>query len=150
MNIVNHEGFIEWTRGLLPNFVVPHRTTIKQTILGMCLVLVRQMRKVMNKVMYLCITDDGWTSRANDSFLVVTGHWLTEDFEPRSCTLSLRHIAEAHTADAIAGAVQERKKREKKEKYTLCCRSKIYYLDCVSGEFLFPRHTTTPEIWLRQ
>jgi hypothetical protein len=59
MNIVSHAGFQEWTHELKPTYRVPHRTTVRARIDGICNVLKEELRNLFKNVKFLSITDDG-------------------------------------------------------------------------------------------
>jgi hypothetical protein len=61
----------------------------------------------MSSVKYLSITDDGWTSKANDSYMITTAHWVSDDFESHFCVLSVRPMQQAHTAAEITRVVRD-------------------------------------------
>ena len=105
MNMVSHAGFQAWTHELEPGYHVPHRTTVRARIEGICNTLKIELRKILKKVKFLSITDDGWTSRANDSYMIVTAHWLDENFRVYSCVLSVKEMTNSHTGDELVTVV---------------------------------------------
>lgn len=107
MSFVQNAGFREWMKKASPHFQVPHRTVIRQLVGGMCLVLKAELRRVMSTVKYLCITNDSWTSRAACSHLIVTGHWVNDNFIYNSCTLAIRPMYEKHTGQKICKTLKK-------------------------------------------
>lgn len=117
LSCVSH-GLPDFLGEVVPEFKVPNRATIKRMVMGMTTSLRADLANVISKVKFLSITVDTWTSRANDSYLVVTGdapqshkcqslvgHWLTELFEKRNCTLGVKHLTESHTGDYLSAMV---------------------------------------------
>lgn len=104
LSCVSH-GLPDFLGEVVPEFKVPNRATIKRMVMGMTTSLRADLANVISKVKFLSITVDTWTSRANDSYLIVTGHWLTELFEKRNCTLGVKHLTESHTGDYLSAMV---------------------------------------------
>ncbi|KAH9364556.1 hypothetical protein HPB48_017719 [Haemaphysalis longicornis] len=55
----------------------------------------------------LAFTSDIWTSRANESFISLTCHFLTVRYEMKRFTLNTRHMPESHTALNIAASLEQ-------------------------------------------
>lgn len=49
----------------------------------------------------ISLTADLWTSRANESYLVVTGYFITEDFQLKSILLNCSHFEDSHSSENI-------------------------------------------------
>ena len=84
---------------------MPHRTTVKARLVGLCNTLKAEVQAIMPTVKFMSITDDGWTSRGKDSYLIITGHWLSDDFKPYNCVLAVKPKTESHTAEALVKVV---------------------------------------------
>lgn len=56
----------------------------------------------MSDTAHVALTTDGWTSRATESFLTVTAHYITSEWEMRSCVLQTRPIYESHTSEHLS------------------------------------------------
>lgn len=56
----------------------------------------------------LSLTSDIWTcSHNNESFIIFTSHWISEDFKQQHCTLNVRHFPGRHTGFAIKNTLEE-------------------------------------------
>jgi hypothetical protein len=55
----------------------------------------------------IAFTTDAWTSRANQSYLSYTAHFLTPEFVPRNYCLAVENCDESHTADNLAKSLAE-------------------------------------------
>ena len=65
------------------------------------------MKKELSAVDYNGFTADFWTSAANESYLGVTCHFITNTWELKSYVLQTRSVPECHTAVNIASRLQE-------------------------------------------
>ncbi|KAM3874432.1 E3 SUMO-protein ligase ZBED1-like [Diretmus argenteus] len=65
----------------------------------------------LSKAPFVALTTDGWTSRAAESYVTVTAHYITAEWEMRSPVLQTRPLYESHTgtnlAQVLTGAVAE-------------------------------------------
>ena len=69
--------------------------------------LAASMKKELSAVDYNGFTADFWTSAANESYLGVTCHFITNTWELKSYVLQTRSVPECHTAVNIASRLQE-------------------------------------------
>uniref|UniRef100_A0A3P8P8X8 BED-type domain-containing protein n=1 Tax=Astatotilapia calliptera TaxID=8154 RepID=A0A3P8P8X8_ASTCA len=81
-NIVENEGFSYMIKTLEPRYVIP-----------------LQPERV-------ALTCDAWTSRAVDSYVTITAHYLTADWQLLSYVLQTRTLHESHTGANIANLLQ--------------------------------------------
>jgi len=56
---------------------------------------------------YYCITTDMWSSRAKQSYIAVTIHYLTDSVDIRSHLPKTKEFPEAHISDMIAESLQQ-------------------------------------------
>lgn len=54
----------------------------------------------------VCLTADLWTSRANESYLAVTGHYNKEDYL-KSIVLDCSNFEDSHTSENIQTMLNE-------------------------------------------
>jgi hypothetical protein len=91
---VEHEGFRYFVRKLAPSAHFPLRQTItragervfKETIRP---AVTAYLKSAPTKI---SITTDGWTSRAEDSYIGITAHWITPQWQMASVSLAVREI----------------------------------------------------------
>jgi hypothetical protein len=50
---------------------------------------------------YFSLTTDIWSSRVMQSYLALTLHYLTDDFEMKTCVLEVKPLIGSHTAESI-------------------------------------------------
>ena len=59
------------------------------------------------KIDHVALTSDIWTSRAVQSFQTITCHYITPSWEMKSVVLEIVEMAESHTAEKIASALEK-------------------------------------------
>ena len=59
----------------------------------------------INKSKFFAITTDCWTSRANEAYMGVTFHTISEDWELLHSTLQNKALPDQHTAENSAEAL---------------------------------------------
>jgi len=69
--------------------------------------LKQDVTKQLKDADYYCITTDMWSSRAKQSYIAVTIHYLTGSFDMRSHLLETKEFPEAHTGDMIAESLEQ-------------------------------------------
>ena len=69
--------------------------------------LKENVSKQLKDADYYCITTDMWSSRAKQSYIAVTIHYLTDSFDMRSYLLETKEFPEVHTGDMIAESLQQ-------------------------------------------
>jgi hypothetical protein len=62
----------------------------------------------LKKIETIAITMDFWSDRTNRSFLVITGHYYTNDHQQKSKILTFCSFDQRHTADQIAKIVKKK------------------------------------------
>ncbi|CAK1598551.1 unnamed protein product [Parnassius mnemosyne] len=50
---------------------------------------------------HVCLTSDLWTSRANESYMAVIGHFITDEFQLKAILSDCAHFEDAHTNENI-------------------------------------------------
>ena len=101
-SVVEGSGFCDFAHEMDPRFRIPSADTITRKMMAVCEMAEEAVVKLLAPVEYLCLTGDGWTSKANDSYFVTTGHWIPDDFsEVKSLVLGLAHLPESHTIENI-------------------------------------------------
>lgn len=102
------EGFknlMKW----IPGYELPSRKTISSVMVPALFhkqsALVKE--KVNHEVSSVCITTDVWTSRNVQSFMAVTAHYITEQFEFKSVLLQCSNLPGSHTAAVLASELKD-------------------------------------------
>ncbi|XP_046685571.1 zinc finger BED domain-containing protein 4-like [Homalodisca vitripennis] len=102
-SVVEDEGFKKFVNGLNPNYVLPNRKTISSSMIPaeyeMCLNAVRQEMLTVSNV---TLTTDTWTSSNTESYMALTSHHISNDFELKSILLECSVIRSSHTSVNLA------------------------------------------------
>ncbi len=110
-SVVDNVGFRELVRVLEPRYHMPSRPHFSQEVVPT--LYCEAKTKVLDglkKVENVAITD-GWTSRTCQSYITVTAHVITTEWEMKSFMLQTRPLFESHTgtniAEVLKAAIQE-------------------------------------------
>ena len=103
------ENLKRFMNKIVPNAIIKHSTTFSKNKLPQ---LYHTLKVVMHEVMeeelidlnQVAITTDHWTSRANDSYMSVTLHYISPDFALKKFTLEVCLFKERHTCINISKA----------------------------------------------
>ncbi|XP_030760921.1 zinc finger BED domain-containing protein 1-like [Sitophilus oryzae] len=109
-NIVNDTGFRIFVNLMDPRDVLPSKFTIREKIMKQIYDDSHQMLKdILKNVKYVAITSDSWSSRATESYLTVTCHFVSSNFELKSAVLSTKPLENGvnHTAENISCALKD-------------------------------------------
>ena len=55
----------------------------------------------------MALTTDGWTSRATESYITITAHFINDNWEMKNYVLQTRPMHESHTGANIAEVIKE-------------------------------------------
>ncbi|CAK1600532.1 unnamed protein product [Parnassius mnemosyne] len=64
-------------------------------------------RSLADEVTQICITTDMWTSRANECYMAITGHYLTCDFRMKTVLISCDYFSDRHTSENLQNFLKE-------------------------------------------
>jgi hypothetical protein len=107
VSIVQGAGFKHMVQHLEPRYQVPHRKTFADRVLPNLYMKVKDsMSSVITTADYYALTTDCWTSRANEAYIGVTFHTITNEWELQHFTLQNKELPDQHTADNLAKALQ--------------------------------------------
>lgn len=82
---------------------LPSRVLLRAMIVEVADQLRATLKMIIGReCIYYCITTDIWTSRNTDSYMALTLHYVSEDFQFRSWTLEVEAFPGRHTGEAIA------------------------------------------------
>lgn len=101
-SIVEDTGFRRFTKELNPNYVLPSRKTLSNTIIpDMYRKTHKKIKERVDRAEAVCLTTDCWTSRTTTAFMSVTCHFI-DDFKMVSVLLECFEMGERHTAVNLA------------------------------------------------
>lgn len=89
------------------SYVFPSRRTFSQSFLPAKYESVKEsLLKVLEAAEYLTLTTDGWTSVANESYISVTAHFITNKWTSVTCLLECVAFEQRHTSQNLCEELQ--------------------------------------------
>ncbi|CAI6376400.1 unnamed protein product [Macrosiphum euphorbiae] len=102
-SLVEQVEFRKLIKMLVPNYTVPTRKTVANSLLMQLYESVYQKVKLdVQNVSAVSITTDAWTSTNNQSFMSVTVHFINSDTQLCSRLLGCFSFTERHTSDELS------------------------------------------------
>ncbi|XP_036344463.1 zinc finger BED domain-containing protein 1-like, partial [Rhagoletis pomonella] len=108
-SIVNDTGFRALMHKMDPRYKLPSKTYLRDVSLPKVYESLKgQLQSALECVEYVAITTDGWTSKANESYLTITCHFINTGFQLNSAVLSTSTLSTStnHTAANIADSIR--------------------------------------------
>ncbi|CAJ1068387.1 zinc finger BED domain-containing protein 1-like isoform X2 [Xyrichtys novacula] len=102
LSMVEDEGFQKMISTFNPKYTLPSRTYFTKLMEKKYEEIKAKLTNILKKCDSIALTADIWTSVATEAYLGVTGHFLGEDWEVKSHSLTTMHLEERHTAANIA------------------------------------------------
>ncbi|XP_025829087.1 LOW QUALITY PROTEIN: uncharacterized protein LOC112904078 [Agrilus planipennis] len=92
--------FAKW----IPGYKLPTRKTLSNSLLQEVYTKCEDDVSVQlaEEVTTMCITTDLWTSRVTESYIAITGHYITKNFQFKTTLLGCCHFSGNHTSANIA------------------------------------------------
>ncbi|XP_044317154.1 E3 SUMO-protein ligase ZBED1-like [Drosophila rhopaloa] len=106
---VEDEGFSALLKKMDPRYKLPSRTYLRDVCLPREYEKCKEtLRGILNSVDHLALTTDLWTSRANEGYITITCHFISNNFKLESAILSTQHLLTPtnHTAANIAETIK--------------------------------------------
>ena len=110
-SFVEDRGFKKLMEELEPRYEIPSRTSFSRSVIPRIYKEVKE--QVKSKVVDLqqrknkvALTTDMWSSEANESYLGLSCHYLTHEFELVSVCLAVEHFSGRHTGVNIAAGIR--------------------------------------------
>jgi len=102
---VEDEGFKELMKAMDPRYKLPSRSHLRDVVLpSQYEELKNKLYVILANVDFLALTTDMWTSRANEGYITITCHFVSNNFKLESEILAKRQLLDStnHTASNIA------------------------------------------------
>lgn len=103
LSIVDNLHFREFVRELDPRYSLPTRKHFSEKVIP------QLYSEVKNKIIAelketesVALTTDSWTSKACESYVTITVHFMQSDWNMKSDVLQTRHLDVSHTGVNIA------------------------------------------------
>jgi hypothetical protein len=96
--IVEHECFVEFIKSLCPSFPIKSCVTVRKDIIDIYLEERDKLYTYFKNVSCrFSATMDMWTSCQNKSYMVVTLHWVDDDWKIQKRTVGFFYVEGNHT-----------------------------------------------------
>ena len=102
LDSVNDPGFIQLIETLEPRYDLTSRTHITKTVIPALHDKIKEkVQKQVKESSFVALTTDGWTGRSCKSFITVTAHLLTLDWNMVGYVLTTYEAVDAHTSENL-------------------------------------------------
>ncbi|XP_046666815.1 E3 SUMO-protein ligase ZBED1-like [Homalodisca vitripennis] len=106
LSIVEDEGFRLYSKSLRPEYTLPSRKTLTESLVPEYYSTIQQkLVDMLDNVDILSLTTNLWSSESNKFFITITAHFIY-DFKSYSVILATEEIKKAHTGENIAEAIR--------------------------------------------
>jgi hypothetical protein len=106
--IVEDAGFRALLNAAEPRYTIPSRKTFSEHIVPkLYSEIISAVKSDVHGASSLAFTTDAWSSRANQSYLSYTAHFLSQDFKTRNYCLGVENVDESHTATCLAKSLAD-------------------------------------------
>jgi predicted small metal-binding protein len=103
ISIVEDNGFKDFVSCLQPSYNIPDRQVLRSGIIpDLYRSQKSDLQEKLNEIYSFAITLNHWTSTAQDAYMAVTAHFLSEDFSINDYCLIVRHMPQSHNANNIS------------------------------------------------
>jgi hypothetical protein len=106
-SIVKHQGFIELMQTAQPNFTMPGRKAIRSNCIKLFNSMKAQLMQKMAKAKHILLTTDLWTASDLTGYMVVTAHYITDNWKLLKVIIGFRPLPPPHTGLAIADCLSQ-------------------------------------------
>ena len=107
-NVVNHTGFSRLLKVLEPRYQLPSDKYFAETLIPemYCKVSLK-LKDVLVSTSHISITTDVWSSVAQDSYISLTCHYVTEEFTQKQLCLHAAPFNDRHTGEHIGNMMNK-------------------------------------------
>jgi hypothetical protein len=109
--IVEDPGFVELCHFLCrirAQFSIPSRNKTRNQMMQLAEFVMKTIKRDLgNDMQFFSLTTDIWSSREMQSFLALTLHYVTDEFEMKTYVLEVKPLLGSHTADFIKTILTE-------------------------------------------
>ncbi|KAL0556910.1 hypothetical protein IC582_005427 [Cucumis melo] len=104
---VESEGFHQFCRALNPKFVIPSRVTVAKDCFQMYMKEKKKLKNALTRSgQRVCLTTNTWTSVQNINYMVITAHFIDDDWNLHKRILNFCQVAN-HKGDTIGRAIEK-------------------------------------------
>lgn len=113
LNIVTDSGLRELVHFLEPGYQFPSCRHISKLIKLSYADAFDMLVKLLNSAATIALTCDGWTSKATDSYVTITAHFISDQWQLLSCVVQCSQFDGSHTGERLAEMMHEAMRRFK-------------------------------------
>ncbi|XP_049608368.1 E3 SUMO-protein ligase ZBED1 isoform X2 [Syngnathus scovelli] len=107
LSMVEDEGFKKMISAFNPKYSMPDRSHFTSLMEKKHQQITEKLKTVLQDTESVALTTDVWTSVATESYLRVACHFVGEDWQMKSFSLTTGRLKENHTAADIADLLEE-------------------------------------------
>lgn len=108
LSIVDNLHFREFVRELDPRYSLPTRKYFSEKVIPQLYSEVKdKIIAELKETESVALTTDSWTSRACESYVTITVHFMQSDWNMKSYVLQTRHLYVSHTGVNIGNVLKE-------------------------------------------
>ena len=106
LNVVHGKGFCHLVEKLEPRFTIPSHKTLTERTIPIMYSDVKHSKIIpsIKNASHVALTTDCWTSRTNASYIGLTIHYLSPEWQ---FVLENKELPISHTAENLAEALTE-------------------------------------------
>jgi galactitol-specific phosphotransferase system IIB component len=104
-SVIEQEDFVEFVGALRENYKLPTRNTIRNRIIKKWSDEKARVRKLLKNEIsgFRCgVTTDMWTSAAKKGYMVITMHYINQDWLVKSVVIAFIRVLYPHTGERLA------------------------------------------------
>ena len=103
LDLIESEGFLKFMYAINPNFLVPNKKTLEETILKLHRKYADVVQKQIEQAPGISISSEIWTYRDRQKYLTVTGHFVSDVWELQSVVLKTVSLDSSTDLNASIG-----------------------------------------------
>ncbi|XP_077368113.1 E3 SUMO-protein ligase ZBED1-like [Festucalex cinctus] len=107
LSMVEDEGFKKMISAFNPKYMMPGRPHFTSLMENKRQQMMEKLKTVLQDAPCVALTTDIWTSVGTERYLRVACHFLGQDWEMKSFSLTIMSIKESHAAANIADCLEE-------------------------------------------
>ncbi|CAF3271287.1 unnamed protein product [Rotaria sp. Silwood2] len=100
-------GLKKFLQFALPEYKPPHRHTIQRNIKRLHVVYFKSMIDSLSNISYIAITTDFWSDKKQNSYLVLTGHYVDDQFIQKTTVLKFSTFSKRHYSPVIGREIEK-------------------------------------------
>ncbi|CAF1619073.1 unnamed protein product [Rotaria magnacalcarata] len=106
-NDFNKTGLKQFLQYAIPGYKPVHRNNVQQKLRSLYYLHHKLLENTLSNVSDIAITLDFWSDKKLKSYLVLTGHFLDEDFQSKSTILQFSSFDQRHFSDLIGEEIEK-------------------------------------------